>query len=89
MASSPTYRLEWRKSVKKDLRKIPGREVAKIVATAAGLASDPFPHGAVKLTGSEHVWRVRVGDYRVIYEVFTTIRLVGIDRVKHRKDVYR
>ncbi len=84
-----SYRLEWRKSTKKDLRKIPPKDVARIVTAAECLITDPFPHGSEKLSGSEHAYRIRVGDFRVIYEVFTAILLVEVQRVKHRKDVYR
>jgi len=53
------------------------------------LADEPFPHGCDKLAGSDHTYRIRVGDYRVVYEVFTNSKIVEIQRVRHRKDVYR
>lgn len=53
------------------------------------LADDPFPVGAVKLSGSEKAYRHRVGDYRVIYEVYSSTLLIEVVRVAHRKDVYR
>ena len=53
------------------------------------LAKDPLPHGSHKLAGSERTYRLRVGDYRVVYEVFSDSRIVEVQRVRHRKDVYR
>lgn len=53
------------------------------------LASDPFPHGARKLSGSEHTYRIRMGDYRMIYNVLEKESRVEISRVRHRKDAYR
>ena len=65
-------------------------EAGKIVAEVELLAEQPFsPHGVEKLAGSEHAYRIRVGDYRVIYEVMVEAKLVEIQRVRHRKDVYR
>ena len=53
------------------------------------LAENPRPPGARKLAGSEDDWRVRVGDYRVIYEISDKVRIVRIMKVKRRSVVYR
>jgi mRNA interferase RelE/StbE len=53
------------------------------------LAEDPRPAGSKKLKGSDESYRIRVGDYRVIYDVLDVIRIVLIQRVRHRKDAYR
>lgn len=84
-----SYRLEWRKSTKKDLRRLPSQEVKKTIEAVEALMGDPFPYASEKLSGSEHAYRIRIGNYRVIYEVFTSILLVEIQRIAHRKDVYR
>ena len=83
------FSIQWRSSTKKDIRSLPRQEVAHVVAAVAELASEPLPHGSQKLAGSERTYRIRVGDYRVIYEVFSDSRIVEIQRVRHRKDVYR
>ena len=57
--------------------------------TAEALGENPFPHGVEKLSGSENAYRIRLGDYRVVYNVFRELKLVEIQRVRHRKDVYR
>jgi mRNA interferase RelE/StbE len=84
-----SFRIEWRRSTKKDLRKLPSREVARVVGTVEMLADEPFPIGVEKLKGSEYAYRIRVGDYRVVYEVFADLKLIEIERVRNRKDVYR
>lgn len=83
------FRIEWKKSTRKDLRKLPPGAVGSVLDAVEALAQNPFPHGVEKLSGSEHAYRIRLGDYRVVYEVVTEARLVEIQRVRHRKDVYR
>jgi mRNA interferase RelE/StbE len=83
------FRIEWKKSTRKDLRKLPANVTERIVEAVEGLAENPFPHGVEKLSGSEHAYRIRLGDYRIVYEVVTEFKLVEIQRVRHRKDVYR
>ena len=84
-----SFDLQWRKSTSKDLRRIPREAVSRIVAAVAKLAEEPLPHGSEKLTGSEHTYRIRVGDYRVVNELLRNAKIVEIQRVRHRKDVYR
>ncbi len=84
-----SYRIEWRKSTRKDLRRIAPAEVAKIVRAVEELSADPFPMGHTKLSGSERAYRIRVGDYRIVYEVFSGVLLVEVVRVGHRRGVYK
>jgi mRNA interferase RelE/StbE len=84
-----SFELRWRTSTKKDLRQLPPQEITRIVEAVTALAAEPFPHGSQKLTGSDHTYRIRIGDYRVVYEVVAALKLVEIQRVRHRKDVYR
>lgn len=83
------FSIQWRNSTKKDIRSLPRQEVARVIEAVTELASDPLPHGSQKLSGSERTYRIRVGDYRVIYEVFSDSRVVEVQRIRHRKDVYR
>jgi mRNA interferase RelE/StbE len=53
------------------------------------LAADPLPSQVVKLSGAERLYRIRVGDYRIVYEVDAEAKLVTIHYVRHRRDVYR
>ena len=83
------FRVEWKKSTRKDLRRLPSAVVERVVKAVESLAGNPFPHGVEKLSGSEHAFRIRLGDYRVVYEVVAELNLVEIQRVRHRKDIYR
>jgi mRNA interferase RelE/StbE len=58
----------------------------RIIAAIQKLAQNPRPSGCRKLAGTGNDWRIRVGDYRVIYEIADVIR---VDRVRHRREVYR
>ena len=84
-----SFNLEWRSSTRKDLRNLPPQEVGRILTAADSLAIEPFPHGSEKLSGTDHLYRIRLGDYRIVYEVLAQSRTVIIQRVRHRKDVYR
>ena len=83
-----SFRVEWKKSTKKDLRKLPASVVERVVEAVGLLSANPFPQGVEKLSGAEHSYRIRLGDYRVVYNVFREWKLVEIQRVRHRKDVY-
>ncbi len=80
-----SFDIQWRTSTKKDLRSIPREDVARIIA----VADEPLPHGSQKLTGSARSYRIRIGDYRVVYELVRDASVIEIQRVRHRKDVYR
>ena len=83
------YRVVVERSAEKDLRKLP-RDVGFRVASALrGLAGDPHPAGSRKLTGTKHDWRIRIGSYRVIYEIVESTKLLRVYRIRHRREVYR
>jgi mRNA interferase RelE/StbE len=84
-----SYKIEWRKSTRKDLRRIAPHEVKRIVSAVEALVIDPFPQGCTKLSGSERAYRIRIGDYRVIYEVVDDVLIIEVIKVGHRRDVYR
>ena len=84
-----SYKIEWKNSAYKELQKLPHPIVLKVVAAVSELSNEPFPHGVKKLVGSEFSYRLRVGDYRVVYEVIQDRLVIEIVRVRHRKDVYR
>jgi len=84
-----TYQIEWKPSALRELKKIDRKEVGRIIKAVETLSVDPFPAGIKKLIGSERTFRLRVGDYRVIYEVCASHLIIEVVRVRHRKDVYR
>ncbi len=82
------YEIEFAKSAAKELQKLEKAEGKTIAKAIYGLANNPRPVGVKKLVGQK-VWRLRVGDYRVIYEVHDSKVLVIILKVAHRREVYR
>ena len=84
-----SYRIEWKDSAQKELRRLDRGVIPRIHEAVGLLAATPFPQGCRKLQGSSNTYRIRVGDYRVIYEVSEGRLLIEIVRVRHRKDVYR
>ena len=84
-----SYSLSYRPSVEKDLRSIPHALVVRIIARMERLPSDPFPVQSAKLQGAERLYRLRVGDYRIVYEVDPEARHILVQYVRHRRDVYR
>jgi mRNA interferase RelE/StbE len=82
------YRIEIESSAAKVLARIAKADQGRIVEAIAALATDPRPHGVTKLTGTEG-WRIRVGDYRVVYLIEDAIQVVTVTRVGHRREIYR
>ncbi len=83
------YEIQWKPSAVKELRRVDRKFVSGIVKAVESLSSNPFPAGVRKLYSSEHSYRIRVGDYRVIYTVFESHLVIEIIRIRHRKDIYR
>ena len=83
------YRVVVERSAEKDLRRLPFRVRSTIADALRDLANHPRPAGCRKLSGTKHDWRIRVGDYRVIYEIADAAAVVRIYRIRHRKEVYR
>ena len=83
------YQINWKKSAAKELKSLPSPTISKILSTVQGLSNNPYPPKTRKLTGTQHHYRIRVGDYRVIYSIESSILVIEIIRVGHRKDVYR
>ena len=82
------YELMFRPSVAKDLEAIPKSDRKRILARIEGLRDDPRPVGCVKLSGMEY-YRIRQGNYRIVYEIADAVLTVVVAKVGHRKDVYK
>ena len=83
------YTVHFKPSVDRQLQRLPVSMLKRIVAEVATLAENPRPTGVVKLAGDDTLWRILVGDYRVVYEIHDTRLIILVLRVAHRKDVYR
>ncbi len=84
-----SYAIRIRPSALKELSRVPDRDGRRIESRIDGLGREPCPHGSEKMEGGGREYRIRVGDYRVIYTVDDAARLVTIQKVGHRGDVYR
>lgn len=87
--SSSGYEVHYKKSVEKDLRKLPSNQLKAIVAKIHALAIDPHPTGSVKLRGSSDLFRIRHADYRIIYQVNNDKLVILVVKVGHRREIYR
>jgi len=76
-------------SAEKQLDRLPANVRRRVVAALEDLRHDPRPPGCVKLTGKPELWRIRVGVYRVVYEIRDVELTILVVRIVHRKDVYR
>lgn len=83
------YKIEIVRSAEKFLYKLPKNDLGRVIEVIQSLAANPFPHGTRKLSGEQDTYRVRVGNYRVIYEIYHKIVLIKILKIGDRKEVYR
>jgi mRNA interferase RelE/StbE len=83
------YSVQTKSSLKKDVRKIPDEFLKKIYREIETLAENPYGEGVRKIKGSEELYRIRVGDYRVIYEIDDKEKKLLIVYIRNRKDAYR
>jgi mRNA interferase RelE/StbE len=73
----------------RDLKKLPAEVFYRIVSNLKALAENPKPPGSQKITGSKNDWRIRIGEYRVIYEIDGKVKAVKVMRIRHRREAYR
>jgi mRNA interferase RelE/StbE len=83
------YEVYLERSVENDLKRLPASTFQRIIPRIKTLAANPRPSGCRKITGSKNDWRLRIGDYRVVYEIEEKAKVVRIMRVPHRREVYR
>jgi mRNA interferase RelE/StbE len=83
------YRVLLERTAQEDLARLSSEVHDRVILAIQGLARNPRPPGCRKLSGTKSDWRIRVGDYRVVYEMADEVRVVRINRVRHRRGVYR
>jgi mRNA interferase RelE/StbE len=83
------YQIRLTNSAQKDLDKLHGNLWERLRTAIQGLGEEPRPHGYTKLRTDSNLFRVRVGDYRILYEISDSNQSVLVLRVKHRREVYR
>ncbi len=84
-----SYSILLKPSVERDLRSLPKAMIARIVRQIESLENEPVPRHSVKLAGAEQLYRIRVGDYRIVYGIDKEVKQVLIHYVRHRRAAYR
>lgn len=84
-----TYQIQFSNGAAKQIKKLPADIKERIDKKILDLAIEPRPNGVKKLQGDDNSYRIRVGDYRIIYEIEDDILLVTVIKIKHRNEVYR
>lgn len=82
------YNVVISKSASKEIANLPSQIINRIIPAIKKLGENPRPSGCKKLKGGQNAWRIRVGDYRVIYTIDDVIRIVDVRSIGHRKDIY-
>ena len=82
------YAIDIKPSARRELENLSDRLIARLMPKIEGLATDPRPSGCRKLRGYKDLWRVRAGDYRVVYIIDDDRQTVSVTRVAHRTEVY-
>lgn len=83
------YTIVYKRSASNELLHLPTNIAHKIKAVIDNLADSPRPNGCKKLTGSTNDYRIRIGNYRVVYTISDAVLIITIIKIAHRKDVYR
>lgn len=83
------YRVEFAPALDRDFGRLPADVLPRVDEAISDLADNPRPRGAKKLKDASGLWRVRVGDYRVLYRIDAAAEVVTIARVRNRRDAYR
>jgi mRNA interferase RelE/StbE len=83
------YKVSVARSARKSLQAIDRQVSLRIISRLESLAQDPRPPGCAKLEGASQLWRIRIGNYRVVYQIDDAARTVDVSIIRHRRDVYR
>jgi mRNA interferase RelE/StbE len=83
-----SYSILITRSAAKELESVPSKDRQRIIRRISALADDPRPEGSEKLSGDEK-YRIRQGDYRILYSIEDDVLVVTVVRVGHRREVYR
>ena len=84
-----SYNIVFKPSIEKDLRFLPKSVIVRVLRQIEALRKDPFPRQSSKLAGAEQLYRIRIGDYRVVYAVDKELREIVVHYIRHRREVYR
>ncbi len=83
------YKITLARSARKELENLPVSLAERILEKIEALSVTPRPSGSIKLHGEKNLWRIRIGDYRVVYAIFDSAQLIDVSIIRHRREVYR
>jgi mRNA interferase RelE/StbE len=83
------YEITFARSARKELESLDADMVRRIFPKLEDLAGNPRPHNCIKMQGSRNLWRMRVGNYRIIYSINDNAKSVDIITIRHRRDAYK
>ncbi|MFH0797208.1 MAG: type II toxin-antitoxin system RelE/ParE family toxin [Candidatus Omnitrophota bacterium] len=83
------YNIYLERTAERDLKRLQSQDFWRIIEKIKVLSDNPRPANCRKISGSKNDWRIRIGDYRIIYEIDDSACAVKVYRVKHRKEAYR
>ena len=83
------YRVFLERAAEKDLKQLSAQLHDRVIAAIQKLARNPRPAGCRKLTGADRDWRIRIGEYRIVYEIDDKAQIILVNRVRHRREAYR
>jgi mRNA interferase RelE/StbE len=83
------YAISFARSARKELERLPDDVAGRILDKIESLAGEPRPSGVTKLQGQKNLWRLRVGDYRVVYSIDDFSKMIDVSVIRHRREVYR
>ena len=83
------YQIRFKKSAEKQIEKLPASVVKRVSFAIDDLSINPRPKDSKKLESKEEIWRIRVGDYRVLYTIEDVIKIIEVRNIGHRKDIYK
>jgi mRNA interferase RelE/StbE len=83
-----SYAIELKSSARKELESLPDSVLSRVIRKLESLTRNPRPAGCKKLRGYKDLWRIRVGDWRVVYIVDDPAKLISVTRIAHRREVY-
>ena len=83
-----SYRVALTTSADKELHSLPVKMIARMMPRLENLATTPRPPGCKKLRGGDKEWRIRIGDYRIVYVIDDDAKTIDVTRIAHRREVY-
>lgn len=83
------YKIIIKRTAQKEIKNLPKSVINRVIIKIQALANNPRPPGSKKIVSTSDTWRVRVGSYRIIYDVFDDVLIIEVIAVRHRKDAYK